>query len=103
MSSPVTPHWTGIVDSVISLPGSIGGLLWSGIGDATARANLTLRHSSDGGDTWGPATTVWSGPAAYSDLAVVKTDGTAALIFENGDKSFADRISVMIIPITEVR
>ena len=39
-----------------------------------------------------------NGPAAYSDLALAGDDGSVAVIYEAGVKSFADYISVSVFP-----
>lgn len=98
LTSPVTPHWTGIVDSVLGMPttGCGSRILFSGVGDTALRANMTTRVSEDGGYTWSKATTLWAGPAAYSDLAAVGQN-SAIIIFENGDRTFADRVSTMLL------
>lgn len=48
------------------------------------RENLTLRLSLDDGQTWPIARTLESGPAAYSDLAVLP-NGDIACFYERGD------------------
>lgn len=113
LTSPITPHWTGVVAAVVGVP-DVGGvmLVYTGPGSTTARANMTARTSTDGGSTWSAATTVWPGPAAYSDLAVmaptrgargVVTQTNIALIFENGDSTFADRVSVQLLSVSATR
>jgi sialidase-1 len=102
LTAPVTPHWTGIVAGTSRLlapdsTGEGGALVFSAPGNTTARANMTLRVSRDEGRTWGAAKTVWGGPAGYSDLTWVGED-SVAMIFENGDTGFAERVSVQILP-----
>jgi hypothetical protein len=105
LTSPVTPHWTGIVAGVVGVTAAHGvNVVFSGPGSATARANMTVRVSVDDGKSWGVPTAVWVGPAGYSDLAFVGGTSTAAaptvaLIFENGDTTFADRVSVQILTV----
>lgn len=94
LTSPITPHWTGIVDGVLAVPGSK--LVFSGIGDTTVRANMTLRTSVDNGKSWSAATAVYDGPAAYSDIALAD-EKTVIVIYENGVKTFADRVSVSCV------
>ena len=59
-----------------------------------SRARVESAHA---GASWCPPKSVWEGPAGYSDLTWVGND-SVALIFENGDHSFADRVSVSVIP-----
>ncbi len=49
------------------------------------RENMTIRMSTDEGRTWPVSKSIWSGPAAYSDL-VVLPDGTIGCLFERGHK-----------------
>ncbi|MBR5520245.1 MAG: exo-alpha-sialidase [Clostridia bacterium] len=62
-------------------------VLFVNCADATARRNLTLRVSCDGGHTWPKQKTICEGVAGYADLAV-DADGTAYVVFEDDD-SFA--------------
>jgi sialidase-1 len=100
--APVTAHWTGIVAGVTRIlapdnTGAGGALVYTGPGSSTVRANMTLRMSRDEGVTWGAAKSLWSGPAGYSDATRVG-NGSVAVIFENGDTGFADRVSVTVVP-----
>ncbi len=102
LTEPVTPHWTGIVAAVARLtlagPGSRDRLVYSGPMDPKERRSLGLRVSEDEGHTWsGTRATLWSGPAGYSDLARLD-DERLAVIFENGDTGFAERVSVCLVP-----
>jgi sialidase-1 len=109
LTSPITPHWTGIVAAVTGVANGTGGVtvVYTGPGSTTARANMTMRVSTTDGATWGQATTIWPGPAAYSDLAAMGSSGrsaagaTVAVIFENGVTTFADRVSVQLLSITK--
>jgi hypothetical protein len=98
LTAPVTADWTDVVASVLALNGSRTTppiLLYSGPAETTARANLQLRASIDQGGTWGSGKTLFAGPAGYSDMQTV-LDGSASgvgIIFENGNVTFADRIS----------
>lgn len=101
-----TPHWTGIVDNVVyaaAVGAGTGRLILSGAADPTRRANMTLRTRPSDGTTWSAATVLWPGMAAYSDIAIVGT-GVAgrtrvAVICENGETTFADRVSVFLADI----
>lgn len=56
------------------------------------RENLTVRMSMDEGASWPVARQLHAGPAAYSALAVLP-DGTAACLYERGDKHPYERIT----------
>ena len=92
----------GIVDNVVyaaAVGAGTGRLILSGAADPTQRANMTLRTRRSDGTVWSPATVLWPGMAAYSDIAIVGTAGAAgqtrvAVICENGETTFADRVSV---------
>jgi sialidase-1 len=51
--------------------------------NASKRVNLTLRTSYDDGQTWPVSTVIYSGPSAYSDIAVYKKKQIAVL-YEGG-------------------
>jgi sialidase-1 len=72
-----------------------------GYGDARAlflnpasekRENMAIRVSDDGAASWSEARTVHSGPAAYSDLAIL-ADGAVGALFENGKRWPYSRIT----------
>ena len=96
LPTPVTAHWTGIVAGLLALPGRAPRLLYTAPSNPSVRSNLTARISHDNGATWPGARAVWTGLAGYSDLAL--TTSGVAIIFENGDHTFADRISVSVLP-----
>jgi sialidase-1 len=74
-----------------------GRVLFANPASATRRMNLTLRLSRDDGVTWPVERLLYEGPAGYSDLAAAK-DGTLFCLFENGEKSAAERIRLAKIP-----
>ena len=47
------------------------------------RENISLRASGDGGRTWSEPRTIFAGPSAYSDLAILPGPAVGAL-YENG-------------------
>lgn len=51
-----------------------------------ARVRLTVRQSSDDGQTWPHSRVLHPGPSAYSSLARLP-DGTVLCLYEGGDKS----------------
>jgi hypothetical protein len=51
--------------------------------DAPGRSNLTVYTSHDDAKTWSASVTIWKGGAAYSDMAMIGSDGcTLGLLFE---------------------
>jgi len=56
------------------------------------REKLTVRLSTDGGETWAASKELWTGPAAYSALAVFP-DGTIGCLYERGEKHPYGRIA----------
>ncbi|MHC4252167.1 MAG: exo-alpha-sialidase, partial [Planctomycetota bacterium] len=59
-----------------------------------SRRNLTLRLSRDDGRTWSHSRVVNKGRAGYSDVAVTR-QGTILCLFENGERDYRERISVV--------
>jgi len=57
------------------------------------RRDMTVRMSGDEGKTWPVRRVLWSGPAAYSCLAVLP-DGAVACLFEAGDQHPYERIAL---------
>lgn len=96
LTSPVTPHWTGIVASILRLDVAVEHLLFSCPAAKTVRRDLSLRLSTDQGVSWGESKTLFAGLSGYSDLAMLSTG--AGIIFENGLDTFSDRISFSALP-----
>jgi sialidase-1 len=73
--------------SMIGLPAVDGSpsnrALFANPASTTARQNLTLRHTEDGGRSWTVVRSLYGGPAAYSDLAVT-ADGQVLCLYERG-------------------
>lgn len=69
-------------------------VLFVNCADATARRNLTLRVSYDGGRTWPKQKTICEGVAGYADLAV-DAAGTAYVVFEDNDSYATLRIATI--------
>ena len=59
-------------------------LLFSNAGDKQARRELTVSVSRDGGRTWPKHTVLLDGPAAYSDLVLMK-GGRVGVLWERGN------------------
>jgi len=66
-------------------------LLWTGP-KGPERSNLVVRVSEDEGVTFPHERPVWSGPAAYSDLTILK-DKTAGVLWERGTNTPYEFIS----------
>jgi len=49
------------------------------------RYNLTVRLSSDDGESWSAGKTIWPHPSSYSDI-VVLDDQSIAVVYERGNK-----------------
>lgn len=60
--------------------------------DPWVRTNLTVRASTDDGQTWSAGKTVQPGQAAYSSTALLK-DGTIGVLYETGKAHPYERIS----------
>ena len=58
-----------------------------------ARTNLTVRRSDDDGRTWKLSREIYSGPGAYSSLAVL-ADGTIGLLYETGKRHPYEKIAL---------
>lgn len=76
-------------------------LLFSGPANATARRQLTIRASSDGGRTWRDAKVVSDAPAAYSDL-VQLTGSRIGLLYETGVNGSYETITFTQLSLREL-
>lgn len=63
-----------------------GIILFSNPEDTSKRVNMTVRMSVDNGQSWHRVHTLTEGPAAYSDLCVMK-DGSVGVLYETGEAS----------------
>jgi len=97
---PVTQSWTGVVCSIARISTNPSRILFSGPANTTVRSNLTLRLSYDEAQSWPVSRVLYSGLSSYSDIAVLDEGDNIALVFENGEETFADRISVAIVPVS---
>lgn len=91
-------HWTTRTDSTLIDPGCNAELLryditsnktillFSNPASSTARKNLVLRASDDGGVTWSEGRKIFSGSAAYSTLTMLTSD-TIGILYERNDSS----------------
>jgi sialidase-1 len=71
---------------------SRGLLLFAGPADPSARADMTVRASRDGGHTWRSVDTLSELPAGYSDLVEIGI-GETGLLYETGTATSYDRIA----------
>lgn len=69
---------------------------------STKREKLTVRLSTDDGQTWSHSRLLHEGPSAYSCLAVLP-DGTIACLYEKGQKSAYEAISWARFPLDWLR
>ena len=69
-----------------------GGLLFSNPANVKARAHMTVRASTDDGQSWGKSLLVYPGPAGFSQLGALSA-GDVVLLYERGDMSYSDMIS----------
>ena len=84
--------------SLVSLPGADGTwpsdrALFANPASTEARRNLTLRITEDGGRSWAVLRSLYEGPAAYSDLAVVAA-GEVLCLYERGAESAYETLTV---------
>jgi sialidase-1 len=70
-------------------------VLFSNPASRTRREKLTVRVSYDECQTWPVVKTLWPGPAAYSDLAVM-ADRTIGCLFECGEKGPYETITLAL-------
>lgn len=61
------------------------------------RERLTLRRSDDGGTTWSAGVVLATGPAAYSDMTMLR-GGYVGVLYETGDNSPYERIVFERVP-----
>jgi len=75
------------------------GLLFLNPANVQARVQLTLRHSSDNGQSWDRQLLIYPGPAGYSQLGMLSDDSIIA-IYEGGNLSYSEKISFAKLPKT---
>ncbi|QFU75447.1 exo-alpha-sialidase [Halioglobus maricola] len=85
------------VCQVAVINGDDEGLIFSNPAHIKSRVKLTLRYSADAGATWPRELLVYPGPTGYSVLAQA-TDGDILALYENGNMSYSERISIARIP-----
>jgi sialidase-1 len=67
--------------------------------DKSARRDVSIWRSTDDCVTWKKEALLWSGPSAYSDMAVL-ADGTLCVILEAGQKRYDDKVVVSAFRVT---
>lgn len=75
-------------------------LLFSNPADLKKRANLTLRASLDDGKTWLYKQVLFSGPSAYSDIAIYKKQ--VACLYEAGNDKANDGIAFRLVGLRDL-
>ena len=83
--------------SLAGTASSSGALVYAGASSPTARAEVATFTSTDEAQSWGGKRVVWPGPAGYVD-AVALGEGGLGLLYEAGEKTFADRIQLTVAP-----
>jgi len=67
-----------------------------------SRKKMTIKMSSDNGESWGEKIVVNKGPSAYSDLVIIE-DGLIGILYEGGKKSAYEGIAFEVINISEIK
>lgn len=93
----IEPICQGSIQSISSPNKRI--LAFSNPADTSARKNLTVRISENGGGNWTDIISVYAGPSAYSDL-VDLGDQEIGCFFEYGVKSPYERIGFVKLTLT---
>lgn len=70
--------------------------------DENSRRNMTLRRSYDQGKTWPVSKVLHAGPAAYSDITILRS-GEIACLYEAGVKSPYEGIVFQRVKFKEIR
>lgn len=71
-------------------------LFFSNAASATERINMTVRKSSDEGQTWQGQYLVYPGKSGYSDLVDI-SDDKIAVFYEGGEKRYTEGLDFKII------
>jgi sialidase-1 len=65
-----------------------GVLFFSNPNTNITRSNMTVKRSTDQGQSWDSGVLVWEGPSGYSQLVSVGVQGTVGLFFESSATNF---------------
>jgi photosystem II stability/assembly factor-like uncharacterized protein len=87
-----TKNWTGIVAGAARIGESVFVSTPQAVGE---RADMALFRSNDEAGSWGAGKLFQGGPAGYSDMAALNSTH-GAVLFENGAKEFAAKISFAV-------
>jgi sialidase-1 len=68
----------------------------------TVRNSMTIKMSSDNGISWSKKKVVFTGPSAYSDLAVLEA-GQLVLLYEAGIGAYTDGIAFRVVPVADLK
>ena len=76
-------------------PCKTGTVYFSNPASKTHRDQMTVKKSSNGGETWEIGTPIFGGPSAYSNLVPigVPVSNSYGVVFENGEQVAYERIS----------
>jgi len=86
-------NWTGIVSGISRFDSDgVSRILFTTPKDKTVRADLAIFVSNDECESWNNGKVFWEGPAGYSDVYQLNSTHFA-ILFENGENEFAQRIS----------
>ncbi len=83
---------------LVESDGGAVSLLFSNPASKSSRHQLTVRYSSDNGNTWPWSAVLHAGPAAYSSLAMLP-DGTIGCLYERGESSAYQQITFARFPL----
>lgn len=73
-------------------------LLFSNPASNNKREKMSVRKSSDEGQTWSEPVLVYEGPSAYSSMTVL-ADGTIGLLYERGTQNASEKITFAKFPL----
>jgi len=97
---PVTPDWTGIVASILTLTNNNKEyVLFSDPDSNDSRSNLTIKISTDHAATWPTSMVIDSGPSSYSDMVALSST-SIGITFEQGTTTAYDDIKYAIVDLT---
>lgn len=69
---------------------------------STTRINMTIKMSTDNGQTWPKTFPVYTGPSGYSDLAIVD-ETQVGILYECGSNRYFDGIAYRNVPVTSFK
>jgi hypothetical protein len=91
-----------ICQAAIERVGKKNILLFSNPASKSGRVNMTIRASYDDAQTWSVSRVLFTGPSAYSDLAVL-ANGEAACLYEGGERSPYQSIIFAAFPLSSLK